>query len=270
MDMKTIFFGFFFTCQLLLLTTCTHQPAASETPEASDPFGHVTDAAVKRVLGAAIERAGGLAQWNRLAAMRFTKDYTLLLESGEIENAALQRHHYTLGEEPTVEIEWEMDGQQHTIQYQQDQYQKLVNGKIDTSAAQQTLVNTVLSATFVMSIPFKLLDKGVALSYGGLDTLANGQVVEVIQASYNPSTHSAHSTPDIWHHYYDAEDFTFHAYMVQHADHYSYVENQSFAAVDGFLLPKIRKSYRVDEERNLLYLRAEYAYGDYELAFGVE
>ena len=59
----------------------------------------------------------------------------------------------------------------------------------------------------------------------------------------------------------------FVAYMVQHADHYSYVENQSFHEVEGFLLPKTRKSYRVDQDRNILYLRADYAYDDYTLGW---
>lgn len=202
--------------------------------------------------------------------MRFSKDYALLLESGEVENAAFQMHTYEFGANASVKIEWEKEGTKHLIIHQKDQYQKLVAGRVDTSAARQSLMNNVLSATFVISIPFKLLDQGVELSYGGLDTLANGQIVEVIRATYHPDDHATHSTPDIWHHYYDAEDFTFLAYLVQHADHYSYVENRSYIEVDGFLLPKIRKSYRVDEDRTLLYLRADYTYDDYALTFESE
>lgn len=260
--MKT---NLFYVGLLLALLSCTNQDTEQESTQKADPLTHIMDGEVKRVLTAAMERAGGLERWNKIQSMRFTKDYALLLESGEVENAALQTHTYTFGANPTVNIEWDKEDKKHVIQYKDAQYKKLLEGKTDTSAAQQSLINTVLSATFVVSVPFKLLDEGVLLSYGGIDTLSNGQVVEVIQATYNPDSHATHSTPDIWHHYYDAEDFTFLAYMVQHADHYSYVENRSFHEVDGFLLPKIRKSYRVDKDRNLLYLRADYAYADYEL-----
>ncbi|NRB47683.1 MAG: hypothetical protein HRU41_08405 [Saprospiraceae bacterium] len=254
-----------FLCLALLTLSCTSETPATENSTPQDPLAHITDGEVKRVLTAAMDKAGGLDRWNKLASLQFTKDYSLLLESGEVENAAFQQHLYTFGTNPTVDIRWEKEGKTNAIHFKEGQYQKLLNDAPDTSMAQQSVINTVLSATFVVSIPFKLLDEGVQLSYSGLDTLANGKVVEVLQASYDPEEHAEHSTPDIWKHYYDAEDFTFLAYMVQHADHYSYVENQSFHEVEGFLLPKTRKSYRVDEDRNLLYLRADYAYDDYSL-----
>ncbi len=262
MKSKLLFF-----CWLFLAASCTNETPATENASPIDPLAHITDGEVKRVLTAAMERAGGIERWNRLASLQFTKDYSLLLESGQVENAAFQKHLYTFGANPTVAIEWEKDGNANAIHFNEGQYQKLLNGEPDTAMTKQSIINTVLSATFVVSIPFKLLDAGVRLSYGGLDTLANGKIVEVLQASYDPKEHADHSTPDIWKHYYDAEDFTFLAYMVQHADHYSYVENQSFHEVEGFLLPKIRKSYRVDQDRNLLYLRADYAYDDYSLGW---
>jgi len=260
-------FKLLFLCWLFLAASCTNETSPKENTPPEDPMSHITDIEVKRVLNAAMERAGGLAQWNKLASLQFTKDYSLLFESGEVENAAFQKHHYTFGSNPSVDIEWVKEEKTHTIHFEEGQYQKLLDGQVDTSMAQQSVINTVLSATFVVSIPFKLLDGGVKLSYEGLDTLSNGKVVEVLQATYDPEEHSAHSTPDIWQHYYDAEDFTFLAYMVQHADHYSYVENQSFHEVEGILLPKVRKSYRVDEARNPLYLRADYTYDDYILGW---
>ncbi|MBX2877747.1 MAG: hypothetical protein KTR30_36845 [Saprospiraceae bacterium] len=262
MKSKLLFIG----C-LLLAASCTNESQQTEHNPPQDSLSHIANEEVKRVLNGAMDKAGGLEQWNKLASLQFTKDYSLLLESGEVENAAFQKHHYTFGAAPTVDIEWMKDENKNTIHFEDGEYEKLLNGEMDSSMAQQSVINTVLSATFVVSIPFKLLDEGVKLSYGGLDTLSNGKVVEVLEATYDPEEHTAHSTPDIWRHYYDAEDFTFLAYMVQHADHYSYVENQSFHEVEGFLFPKTRKSYRVDQDRNLLYLRADYAYDDYTLGW---
>ena len=116
-----------------------------------------------------------------------------------------------------------------------------------------------------MGIPFKLLDKGVVLSYEGIDTLRTGKTVHVVKAAYNPSTHDNHSKPDIWWHYFDENDYRQWGYMVQHADHFSYIENLSFISSNDFFLTETRKSYRVDSLRNILYLRAEYGYSDYVL-----
>ena len=52
---------------------------------------------------------------------------------------------------------------------------------------------------------------------------------------------------------------------MQHTDHFSYVKNLTFQEVNGFVLPQLRKSYRADSSRNILYLRAEYEYDHFEL-----
>ncbi len=254
---------------LMLCLFCAYCTSPSTTHSATevptDPYAHLTSDEVKRVLTKAMNKAGGLTNWNQIKTLKFKKDYALLFESGEVENAALQTHLYTFQPEQKVGIEWEKEGKKHKISQDGGQPTKKIDGELDPTAKQQSITNTVLSATFVISIPFKLLDEGVVLSYDGVDTLADGRKVEVLKAVYNPAQTDTHSTPDTWWHYYDADDFTFVAYMVQHADHFSYVENLSFDEVDGFVFPRERKSYRVDSERNIQYLRATYEYMDYEV-----
>lgn len=253
-------------CLCLLCAYCTSPSSTNATTEEpTDPYAHLTNDEVKRVLKKAMERAGGLTNWNQIKTLKFKKDYALLFESGEVENAALQTHTYTFQPESKVWIEWEKEGKKNSISQEGEPAVKKVDGEIDPTAKQQSITNTVLSATFVISIPFKLLDEGVALSYDGIDTLTDGRKVEVLKAVYNPAQTDTHSTPDTWWHYYDADDFTFVAYMVQHADHFSYVENLSFEEVDGFVFPRERKSYRVDQARNIQYLRATYEYMGYEV-----
>ncbi|MEZ5040615.1 MAG: hypothetical protein R2828_11995 [Saprospiraceae bacterium] len=251
-----------FLSSMIWLSCGTSTPEATQAP---DPYQHIQDEQVKRVLGAAIEKAGGLASWRNIQSLRFQKDYALLTETGDTESAALQTHTYTFHPSTKVLMEWEADGKALTITYEDGTAVQSIDGKPDPSAKTQALIDNVLSSTFVISVPFKLLDEGVQLSYAGLDTLAGNRVVEVIRAVYNPVDNASHSTPDTWWHYYDAKDFTFLAYMVQHADHFSYVENLSFHTVDGFMFPHERKSYRADSLRNILYLRADYKYEGFEV-----
>ncbi|MEL6924978.1 MAG: hypothetical protein AAFO94_13095, partial [Bacteroidota bacterium] len=162
-----------------------------------------------------------------------------------------------------VLIEWEQDGQAHQIHYSQGEAVKSINGKPDPDAKPTSTFNTVMSATFVLSIPFNFLDEGAALSHDGTTTLEDGTSVEVLKIRYDPTAHDNLTTADTWWVYFDATDHRLLGYMVQHADHYSYVRNLSFIEAGGFLFPKERKSWRVNPDRSKQYLRAEYVYSDF-------
>ena len=244
------------------------QQNEEKTAPPSGPYAHIQDAQARELLRKGIERAGGLEAWNDIRELHFEKYYVLYDSSGTVENEARQTHDYLFQPEEQVNISWIAYGAQHQMVYRDEQVIKMVDGEVDTSANPQSLLNNVLSATFVITIPFKLLDKGTELRYLGLDTLEDDQIVEVLQATYNPDEYDHHSTPDVWHHYFDREDYKLVAYMVQHADHYSYVKNLSYTSAGGFIFPKERNSYRVDSARSILYLRAEYEYTDYEVVPG--
>ena len=249
---------------LILLYAC--QPNAAEAPvEQEKAFEHISDQQAREVLEKSINAMGGLERWQTRKTLHFTKDYALLMENGEIENAAFQQHDYSYQPAEEIHISWQKGDTSHLLRYADGELSKQINGMLDTAANQQSLLNTVLSATFVANIPWKFLDQGANVSYMGTDTLDTGRAVYVLRVEYNPDEHANHSTPDIWHAYFDQEDYALQAYMVQHADHYSYVVNLSDTIIDGFRFVKKRNSYRVDSLRNILYLRATYAYDDYEV-----
>ena len=228
-----------------------------------NPYGHISDLEARSLLQKAITGAGGLENWQKVKNLKFKKYFALYTEDGETEQEALQNHEYHLGSPLEVAISW-VDGQdKHLLSYREGRPEKSVNGTTVADAEPQSLTNTVLSATFVIQIPFNLLDPGVELAYDGTDQLHEGQKVEVLRATYNPGEHANHSTPDTWWHYFDAETYQPLGYMVQHADHYSFVQNLELAEAGGILFPKVRKSYRADRDKNLKYLRAEYDYGEY-------
>ena len=246
------------------LFTC--QDAASPPEISQDPYTHIADQEAKSILQQAMEAMGGLERWNSKQEIRFSKQYELLDENGEVENAVGQLHSYTYDPEELLSITWLRDRQVHLLQQiSGDILNKTVDGKTDSSANLQSLKNTLLSATFVANLPYNLLDPGADISYAGLDTLETGQVVHSIRIAYNPEAYANHSTSDIWHVYFDQNSYVMLAYMVQHADHYSYVRNLRDTLVEGFRLVQERESYRVDSLRNILYLRARYSYDAYEV-----
>ena len=262
--MKRILKFTFYFLSILYLCACQNQ---EQKPIAEpNPFEHISDSKVVEVLQKVFEKAGGLGRWNNLKEMHFEKHFALLDSAGNIEMDVIQRHDYFNEPKNQINISWEdKDGNPNKIVSENGEIKKLKNEEIDTSAKPESLKNTILSSTFVIGIPFKLLDKGVELSYDGIDSLRTGKKVHVIKAVYNPSTHNNHSKPDTWWHYFDENDYRQLGYMVQHDDHYSYIENLTFTKSNDFLLTETRKSYRVDSHRNILYLRADYEYSDYDL-----
>ena len=72
------------------------------------------------------------------------------------------------------------------------------------------------TSLFVINVPFKMMDKGVTLSYAGSDILEDGKKVEVIKGIYNPEKHANHTKPDTWWYYFDAKDSRMVAYFIKH------------------------------------------------------
>jgi hypothetical protein len=251
------------TLLMVLCFACDSIPSKQES--AVDPFENIKDQQIAKILKTAFQTHGGFHNWNQKQALKFKKYFALYDEQGQTERSVNQNHHYTYDPEPKIEIGWEAEGKQHLIRQEKGKNVKLVDGQIDGEAKITSLENTIASSTFVMDIPFKLLDPGVQLQYDGTDTLDSETIVDVIRADYDPSKFDNLTTPDIWWYYFDQKDGRLCGYMVKHLDHYSFVRDYSFVEKSGFLFTKERKSYRVDSLRNLLYLRADYAYTDIEV-----
>lgn len=248
---------------LIGLWACQSESSTTQ----DDTFDHIKDKKVRQLLKEATIAAGGRNIWNSKKQLSFQKYVALYDSTGTAEQENWQTHTYTYQPIKKVEINWERDSAAYEIIAKNDQLQRLVNGGIDTSVSQQSLENTVLSATFVISLPFKLLDEGVQLSYQGKKQLDTGQSVEVLRAVYDATQNEQHSNQDVWELYFDASDHRMLGYQVQHDDHISYVLNESFHVVEGLVFPHLRKSYRVNENGERLFLRAAYEYKDFTVRF---
>lgn len=235
------------------------------TDNTSNPYEKIEDEAARILLQKAIERAGGIEKWESKKSIAFQKYVALYDSAGNTEQANWQQHLYTYQPNSKIEIAWKKDSQVYKIEADDTSMRRLIDGQKDTTANAQSLENSVLSATFVISLPFKLLDEGVRLSHIGTRMIENGLEVEVLKAVYNAEQHNNHSNQDVWELYFDTQGYKMIGYQVQHDDHISYVLNESFVTVDGLLFPHLRKSYRMNEAGEKLFLRAAYEYKGYEL-----
>ena len=250
----------FFLGILLLISSC-----ATPTVIQPDPLSSIKEVKLKEVLSKALDAMGGIENWNNLKSIKFQKKIELYNASGVLEKVTDQTHHYTFQPENKVNISWSENDSSHEMVMENNLVKKTINGSIDTTTEPSSLKNSIYASTFVIGIPFNLLDEGALLSYEGIKVIASGKEVHVVKAVYNPEAFASHTKADIWWHYFDVQNYQSVGYSVQLHDHTSYIENLTYDQVDGFLFTRSRDSWRIDDDGNKLYVKAAYEYTGFEL-----
>nr|WP_298998907.1 DUF6503 family protein [uncultured Allomuricauda sp.] len=221
-----------------------------------------------QVVEKGIETSGTMEKWKNIASLQYTKKSRLLLENGEVESDVTQRHHYVYRPKKSVRISWVVDTDSFLIVHTDSISQKFKNDSLVDQGA--SVKSTVNSATYVLGMPFKLLDKGTVLSYDGLKSFNAIDTIHAVKATYAPEQHQNHSTKDEWWYHFNKNTGAFVGSMVYHAPTYALIENLSMITEKGLTFPKHRKSYRCDADGNKVFLRAEFWYSDYSIEFLTE
>jgi len=246
---------------VILLVGCQKPAKDNTSPEQS-----ATDKA-SEVVDKAIAWAGGMEKWKSLSTIDYSKRSRLLLENEEVEYDITQQHSYEMQPDFKMNIEWQTEEGAHRLVHSDAASTRFLN---DSISAQGTKVTeSAMSAFYVLGMPFKLKDPGTYLSYEGT-TDFNGNTADVVKATYSPEQFDNHSTTDQWWYYFNEADGEFLGCMVYHPPTYARIENIAFHDVDGMKFQKRRMSYRCDSLGNKQFLRAEFWYEDYEIAFSEE
>ena len=250
------------TCSLVVVMSCGPKSESHKVEAAYDPYEHIENDQVRTILRKAIDKAGGYEKWSSLKTIEYTKHNMLFLEDGTTEVDNIQRHEYTMRPEFKVRITWEKENVNHLITYGPEGGKRYRHDSLTT----QDPTETVMSAIYVLGMPFKLLDAGTRLEHRGQVRLESGEIADEIKATYDPGENENHSTQDEWYYYFGA-DGTFFGAMVYHAPTYAYIRNLEFDTSTPIQFHKHRKSYRSDSSRNIQFLRAEFWYADYQVTY---
>lgn len=213
-----------------------------------------------------VERAvfkHGIESYYNIDELRFEKTYELFNEDGSSERKVSEKHHYAYFP-PKLKIEStnESNGTLSITTFENGIYQRTIDG-INADVSQEKLLKAVNASLFVISIPFKLLDKGTDIKYIGIDTL-DDILLDIVEANYNPQEYINHSSADVWRFYVDKAGIVKYNW-IKTSDHFSLVENISFQSANGIIWYDERSSFRVDSLGNKLYLRASYKYSNFEV-----
>jgi len=230
-----------------------------------DRFAHIDDENAREIIKASIAHAGGIDKWESIKHLKYNKDFSLLFGDGSVEKSFSQVHDYNY-DPLVIDIKSNENGDEvHTL-LSGGKYSRTFNGK-PSDATSANLAKAINTSTYVIGMPFKLLDPGVDIMYDGELLLDNGKLVDVIQVSYDPQKNSNHSTADVWKYYFDKQDRKIVGNWVDAGDHANVIENLTFEKVGGILWNKKRKSWRLDSLGKKEYVRADYSYDNYEVEF---
>ena len=253
-------------CFLLIMACQQNTKESKEEISDVDPYSHIQEEAVKRVLKQAIDVAGGLDAWINLKSMKYIKHGILYLEDSTEESNMVQLHEYNFQPSFSARISWENNTVKHLIDHSTEGSFKYENG-VKTDKSENSVYQSVMSSLYVLGMPFKLLDKGTNLNYRGTTVLDDSVQAEVIYASYSPIDNENHSTSDEWYYYFKEETGDFLGAMVYHAPTYAYIRNLEFDTSTSIKWHAHRQSFRTDSTRSIAFLRAEFWYSDYEVNY---
>lgn len=249
------------TC--FLVWQCGGKPAAgqqNETTEmsATSPLDRLPDNEAGDVIRQAIEYAGGWEEWAGKKSFSFYKVITYYDSTGAEERSLRQLHQYQLSPSFKARMSWENGGDNYLIINNGQQAWMYRNDELQIDQASKNQAwNSSFGSNYVVSMPFKLTDPGVILSYEGLDTLADGRIVESVKVEYEEGAGSSGGLHHWWY-YFEPETGDLSANFLDHGAGYSYTTYETFTTVDGIRIHQKRYSYITNEEKEPLYLRTVY------------
>ena len=210
------------------------------------------------LLDAVIEESGGMDRWDSVSDFRFEKYFALYDSTGTAEIDRQEQHHYTQGDIPKKEINWETNGIGTKLVQFGNSYTKFVENIHDSTTSTSSVKNSIQAGSFVIGLPFTLNDPSAQLEYLGLTSFQEEQA-HTLKVIFNGSS-------DVWHLYYDKMNLKWLGYWVKTSDHFSLIVNETMQTVTGITLPRKRISYRTDSDQEITYIRARYDYTNFDIS----
>lgn len=222
------------------------------------PYNALPDNEAGNTVRKAIDYFGGWQKWVEKNSVAYYKTTTYLDSTGAETRSVRQFHQYQLQPAFKARMSWEENGDQYVIVNNGQQAWKFKNGKEMTDQASKNQAwNSSFGSHYVFSMPFKLTDPGAILTFEGLDTLANGQVVNSVKVQYEEGAGSSGGMHDWWY-FFDPRTNELVANFLDHGNGYSYTSYEGFEEIGGVRMQKKRHSYDTNENREIGSLQTTY------------
>lgn len=215
------------------------------------------------LISESIDAHGGYEEWKAMESMTFLKETRLYQADSSLESELFQEIEIRFQPHWEIRMNWEKDSIRHTALFDGKATRYwLGENEIQNEDFLKSKRRDLDAAAYVMTKPFDLLEGEKQLKYLGSRRLPDGKNYESVQVIDGVP---GQQPVDVWIYYFDPNDSRLMAYSVNTSDHTSLVMNGDFELFEGLLFPKSRISYRLQENGQIEYLRAEYRYADYNV-----
>lgn len=240
-----------FSCQIDTQSTSDNPPIVS-------PMERLPQNKAGETVRKAIEFVGGWEKWEDKKTFSFYKNITHLDSLGQVERSQKQLHQYQLHPQFKAHMSWEDKGNQYVIINNGEQAKKYENGKEMTDEyAKNQAWNSSYGSHYVISMPFKLTDPGVILSYEGIDSTTLKKRVHSLKVEYEKgagSTGGMHT----WWYYFDEKTYDLVANYLDYGSGYSLTTYETYKNVNGIRIHEKRFSHIADADKMIVQKRTVY------------
>ena len=155
-------------------------------------------------------------------------------------------------------MSWEDKGNQYVIINNGEEARKYENGKemTDDNSKKQAW-NSSYGSNYVISMPFKLTDPGVILTYEGIDSTTLNKRVHSLKVEYEKGAGSSGGMHTWWY-YFDEKTYDLAANFLDYGTGHSLTTYETFTKVDGIRFHEKRFSHIADADKNIVQKRTIY------------
>lgn len=206
----------------------------------------------------AIDFIGGWETWENKKTFSFYKNITHLDSTGQVERSQKQLHQYQIHPEFKARMSWTDKGNQYVIVNNGEEARKYENGKEMTDDKSKLQAwNSSFGSNYVISMPFKLTDPGVILSYEGIDSTTLKKRVHSLKVEYEKGAGSSGGMHTWWY-YFDEKNYDLVANYLDYGEGYSLTTYETFEEVDGIRIHQKRFSHIADANKSIIQKRTIY------------
>ena len=242
----------------LIIFACFLASCQSNEKLESNPLDRLPDNQAGEVVKKAIDFAGGWDNWERRNNFSFYKKITQVDSLGAVVKSIKQLHRYNLGNQFQARMTWSIDSVDYVIINDGDVAKKYKGEtELTDDKSKKEAWNSSYGSHYVISMPYKLTDPGVTLTYEGVDNSLFDKAVHSVKVEYAKDAGSSGGMHTWWY-YFDKENYDLVANFLDYGNGHSLTTYEVFEDVDGMRFHNRRFSYQSNENKEKVVLKTIY------------
>tara|TARA_B100000497_G_C7683933_1_gene414135 strand:- start:1733 stop:2317 length:585 start_codon:yes stop_codon:yes gene_type:complete len=175
-----------------------------------------------------------------------------------VKRVVKQLHQYDLGDHFRAKMTWLVDDGNFVIINNGKEAKKYKEGvELTDKKSMNEAWNSSYGSHYVISMPYKLTDPGVILTYEGIDENVLDKPVHALKVEYAKDAGSTGGM-HLWYYYFDKNTYDLAGNYLDYGEGHSVTTYEVFEDVEGMRFHNRRFSYSSNENKERVLLRTIY------------